>query len=110
MAESAIFGQESIFQNLHRNGLQDFHPLKLLHHLPSEFVRILGIALVAFESLRLRAHHIILKYLIRMQGQVAQARRLATEVPDPETRRRLSELADEIERQAREFDAKADDL
>jgi hypothetical protein len=45
-----------------------------------------------------------IELLIQIQHQVIQCRRLANEISDPETSRRLHELADEIERRAREVD------
>jgi hypothetical protein len=45
-----------------------------------------------------------LKLLIRIQEQVIKCRRLASEIFDGETSRRLYELADEIEQRARDVD------
>jgi hypothetical protein len=45
-----------------------------------------------------------IELLIQIQYQVIQCRRLAKKISDPETSRRLHELADEIERRAREVD------
>jgi hypothetical protein len=46
-----------------------------------------------------------LELLIAIQEQVIQCRRLAAQIFDPETSRRLYEFADEIERRAREVDS-----
>ena len=46
-----------------------------------------------------------IELLIAIQEQVIQGRRLAAQIFDPETSRRLYELADEIERRAREVDS-----
>jgi hypothetical protein len=45
-----------------------------------------------------------IELLIRIQEQVIKCRRLAAEISDPETARRLNELADEIDKRAREVD------
>lgn len=45
-----------------------------------------------------------LQTLIGIQDQVIKCRRLAAEIGDPETSRRLHELADDIEQRARETD------
>jgi hypothetical protein len=45
-----------------------------------------------------------MELLIELQDQVIKCRCLAIEIDDPETSRRLYELADQIERQAREVD------
>jgi hypothetical protein len=45
-----------------------------------------------------------LKLLVNIQDQVIKCRRLAAEISDRETSRRLCELADEIEQRAREVD------
>jgi hypothetical protein len=45
-----------------------------------------------------------LELLIAIQDQVIKCRRLAAEILDRETSRRLYELADEVERRAREVD------
>ena len=45
-----------------------------------------------------------IELLIQIQGQIIQCRRLAAEIGDPETARRLNKLADEIEKRAREVD------
>jgi hypothetical protein len=42
--------------------------------------------------------------LIEIQAEVIACRRLAAELSDPKSARRLYELADEIERRAREVD------
>jgi hypothetical protein len=46
-----------------------------------------------------------IQILIDVQDKVIECRRLASEVVDPETSRRLYELADEVEQRAREIDA-----
>jgi hypothetical protein len=48
-----------------------------------------------------------IELLVMVQDQVIQARRLAAEISDPETSHRLYELADEIEKRAREVDQQA---
>jgi hypothetical protein len=48
-----------------------------------------------------------LELLIGIQDQVIKCRRLAAEIGDPETARRLHELADDIEQRAREVDRAA---
>jgi hypothetical protein len=45
-----------------------------------------------------------LEYLIEFQAEIKQCRRLAVEISDPETARRLLKLADEIEDWLREVD------
>jgi hypothetical protein len=45
-----------------------------------------------------------IELLIGIQDQVIKCRRLADKIFDPETARRLGELADEIERRARKVD------
>jgi hypothetical protein len=45
-----------------------------------------------------------LQTLIGIQDQVLKCRRLATEIFDRETAKRLRKLADELERRAREVD------
>jgi bacterioferritin-associated ferredoxin len=45
-----------------------------------------------------------LDVLIGIQEQIAQCRRLAAEIFDPETAKRLRMLADEMEQRAREVD------
>ena len=45
-----------------------------------------------------------LELLIGIQDEVIKCRRLAAEIFDRETSRRLYELADEVERRAREVD------
>jgi hypothetical protein len=45
-----------------------------------------------------------LEVLIRIQGQIAQCRRLAAETSNPKTAKRLFRLADDIEWRAREVD------
>lgn len=42
--------------------------------------------------------------LIGIQGQIAQCRRLVSEISDPETVKRLLKLADELEQRSREVD------
>jgi len=49
----------------------------------------------------------ILETLIGIQDQVIKCRRLAAEIGDSETSRRLHELADDIEQRAREVDREA---
>ena len=46
-----------------------------------------------------------LELLIGIQEQIIRCRRLAAQIFDPETSRRLYELADEIEQRAREVDS-----
>jgi hypothetical protein len=48
-----------------------------------------------------------IELLIAIQDQVIRARRLAAEIFDSETARRLHELADEVERRAKEVDRQA---
>jgi hypothetical protein len=45
-----------------------------------------------------------LELLIQLQGQLIKCRKLAAEISDPATSRRLYQLADDIERLAREVD------
>jgi hypothetical protein len=45
-----------------------------------------------------------LELLIGIQEQIIRCRRLAAQIFDPETSRRLYELADEVERRARDVD------
>ena len=46
-----------------------------------------------------------LELIISIQGQVIECRKLAATIAHPEMARRLYELADEVERRAREVDA-----
>jgi hypothetical protein len=48
-----------------------------------------------------------IELLIGIQDQVIKCRRLAAELSDPQTARFLRELADEVERRAREVDRDA---
>lgn len=50
-----------------------------------------------------------LAYLVKLQGEIAQARRLAAEFFDPETSRLLLRMADELERRGRELDAQPEE-
>jgi hypothetical protein len=45
-----------------------------------------------------------LQTLIGIQHEVLKCRRLATKISDPETSRRLYQIADEIEQRARKVD------
>jgi hypothetical protein len=45
-----------------------------------------------------------IQLLANIQDQVIKCRRLAAEISDPETSRRLYELVDDVERRAREAD------
>jgi hypothetical protein len=45
-----------------------------------------------------------IELLIGIQQQVIKCRRLAAEISDPETARRLREMADQIEQRARQVD------
>jgi hypothetical protein len=45
-----------------------------------------------------------IELLAQIQGEVIRCRRLASEIGDPETSRRLYDLANQIEQRAREID------
>ncbi len=53
-----------------------------------------------------RSYTASIEYLVRVQAEIKQCRRLAAEIFDRETAAKLLKMADELEQRAREQDRK----